>query len=183
MLFSADQLPPIHALIFETRWEQNRSSLRVSCLAHLLRNDVLSIVCHVYGQDVLVVSVFPSFPAHNLPFILCFFPSFLFIFAQFFFVAFFCFGVLLLPNSSLFPLHFLVTFLCILLCFRSFMVDYSLVWLDCPLVSFFFFLLDCVAQWRLQEFFPGCFQWRLQEFFSNVLLFSCFINLLVFYKL
>ena len=143
MLFSANQLPPIHALIFETRREQNRSSLRVSCLAHLLRNDVLSVVCHMYGQDVLIVSVFPSFPAHNLPFILCFFPSFLFIFAQFFFVAFFCFGVLLLPNSSLFPLHFLVTFLCFLLCFRSFMVDYSLVWSDCPSVSFS--LLSCVV--------------------------------------
>ena len=38
-------------------------------------------------------------------------------------------------------------------------------------------------QWRLQEFFLGCAQWRLQEFFPNVLLFSCFINLFVFYKL
>ena len=148
--------PPIHALIFETRREQNRSSLRVSCLAHLLRNDVLSVVCHVYGQDVLIVSVFRSFLAHNLPFILCFFPSFLFIFAQFFFVAFFCFGVLLLPNSSLFPLHFLVTFLCFLLCFRSFMVDYSLVWSDCPLVSFFFFARLC-GPVATPEIFPMVF--------------------------
>ena len=81
---------------------------------------------------------FSRFSRAQSPFISCFFSHFLFIFAQFSLWRFFCFGVLLLLDSSLFPLHFLVSFLCFLLCFCSFMVDYSLVWWDCPSVSFFF---------------------------------------------
>ena len=85
--------PPIHALVFETRQEQNRLSLRVPISTHLLRDDILSAMCHVYGQDVLVVSIFLSLffsvflRTISYLFVL-FSPSFLFIFGQFFFVAF-----------------------------------------------------------------------------------------------
>ena len=69
---------------------------------------------------------------HNLPSISCFsllFFSFLFSFLFFPLWRFICFRVLLLPElffvSSFF---FLVSSSCSLLCFRSFMVDYSLAW-------------------------------------------------------
>ena len=115
----------------------------------------------MYDPDGLVVSVFLGFPTHDLPFISCF--SFLFIFVQFSFsfVVSLLLGALFLPEFSLLPLHFFGKFLCSSLCFCSFMVDYSLVRSDCPLVSFFFTrlcgLLEVVGRKRPRVVLTGLF--------------------------
>lgn len=86
--------------------------------------------------------VFRNFPTHDLPFIPCF-SLFLFCFhfhSIFSFSAwcFVCLVSFFLPELSSFLFHFLLSFLCSLLCISTFMVDYSLPRLDCPSVSFFF---------------------------------------------
>ena len=104
---------------------------------------------------IAIPTVYIGFPTHDLLFI-PFFPSFsfLFTFTSFFSSScyFICFGVVLLPKLSLFPFHCLVIFSCSSLCFCFFMVDYSLVRLDCPSVSFFFTrlcsLLEAVGRRR-----------------------------------
>ena len=100
--------PHIRIFVVKMKWEENHLLLRVPCPAHLLWNDILSAMCHVYGQDALVVLVFLGFPAHDLPFILCF--SLLFFFFLFSFLLplwhFICIGVLFLLDLSSFPLCF-----------------------------------------------------------------------------
>ena len=107
-------------------------------------------------SDVPVVSVFLNFSTHDLPFILCF-PLLFFSFRchSIFHFSSWCFISLesfFLPELSSFLFHFLVSFLCSLLCISAFMVDCSSVRLDCPSVSFFFAclcgLLEAVGRKR-----------------------------------
>ena len=84
--------------------------------------------------------IFLDFSVHDLPFILCFFPHFLFIFTPFFYFlrCVVCLESYFLTELSSFLFCFLVSFLCSLLCISAFLVDYSSVRSDCSLVSFFF---------------------------------------------
>ena len=92
----------------------------------------------MYNPYDLVVSIFLSFLAHDPPFISCFSLLFIFVNFSFSFVVSHLLGALFLPELSSLPFHFSSKFSCFSFCFCSFMVDYSLVRLDCSLVSFFF---------------------------------------------
>ena len=82
------------------------------------------------------MSVYLNFPVHNRPFILPFFPPFLLF--PFLHRSFLLRGISIALEPPSFPSHFLVSLSCFFLCFRSLMVDYSVVKSNCPLVSFFF---------------------------------------------
>ena len=75
--------------------------------------------------------LFHVFPSLSFLFILVLFS----LFSSWHFV---CLELFFLPELSSLPFHFLVSFSCSLLCIYTFMVDYSLVRLDYPPVSFFF---------------------------------------------
>ena len=90
----------------------------------------------MYSQDVFFVSIFLRTSLYSF----LFFPPFIFfslLFHSFIFVAFHPLEAFL-PHLSFSPFVFMVSSLCFLSCILVFMVDYSLVRTDCPLVSFFF---------------------------------------------
>ena len=88
----------------------------------------------------LLCQFFSMFP-HMIFHLFCVFPSFSFRFHSIFLFSswrYVCLESFFLPELSSFLFRFLVSFLCSLLYIFAFMVDYSLVRLDCPSVSFFF---------------------------------------------
>ena len=95
----------------------------------------------MYGPDGLIMSVFSIFPCTTLHSFHVF-PHFLFLLFLFSFLFpswhFIYLELSFFLNFPSLLFIFLVSFSCSSLCFCSFMVDYSLIRLDFPSVSFFF---------------------------------------------